>query len=145
MRTHVRTPVALVLATLVLTLLWTTPWAEAPDDAAKVPSKIPAEAKAMKNPQEATEQSIADGKQIYSSQCAMCHGATGDGQGDLATRFGYEIPDFSQSSVQQGRTDGEWFFILTNGHGKMSGEGKRLSETTRWNLVNYIRTLGPSS
>ena len=71
----------------------------------------------------------------------MCHGANGDGKGDLAIRFGYKMPDFTNPEVQKSRTDGEYFYILSHGHGKMSGEEGRLGTTTRWNLVNYIRTL----
>jgi len=102
---------------------------------------VPEEAKQIKNPQEATPQSVANGKQIYSSQCTMCHGAKGDGKGDLATRFGYAMPDFSDPAVQKTTTDGELYWVVTNGHGKMSGEGQRLNEKTRWDLVNYLRTL----
>jgi mono/diheme cytochrome c family protein len=119
-------------------------WAQADEkSAAEVPAKIPDEEKRRKNPQEATPQSIANGKQIFSSQCAMCHGATGDGKGDLAARIGYKMADFTDPKAQAARTDGEYFYILTHGRGKMSGEGERLSEAIRWNLVNYIRTLVP--
>ena len=59
-------------------------WAQEEHDPAVVPADIPDDAKAVKNPQEATPQSVANGKQIFSSQCVMCHGATGDGKGALA-------------------------------------------------------------
>jgi len=119
-------------------------WAQAEEkSAAEVPAKIPDEEKRRENPQEATPQSIANGKQIFSSQCAMCHGATGDGKGDLAERIGYKMPDFADPNAQAARTDGEYFYIVTHGHAKMSGEGERLSEAIRWNLVNYIRSLAP--
>jgi len=119
-------------------------WAEGEKDAAAVPADIPADAKKLKNPREATPQSVSKGKQIYASQCAMCHGTTGDGKGDLAERFEYEMPDFTSSQVQADWTDGAWFYVLTHGHGKMSGEGDRLEEETRWDLVNYVRSLGKS-
>jgi len=113
-------------------------------DPEAVPAEIPAEAKAVKNPREATPQSIAGGKQIFSSQCAMCHGATGDGKGALASRFNYNMPDFTSAEAQSNWTDGELFYVLTNGHGKMKGEGDRLGPEIRWDLVNYVRTLGKS-
>jgi mono/diheme cytochrome c family protein len=113
-------------------------------DPATVPADIPADAKAVKNPREATPQSIAGGKQIFTSQCVMCHGATGDGKGDLAGRFNYTMPDFTSAEVQGNWTDGALFYVLTHGHGKMTGEGDRLEEETRWDLVNYVRTLGKS-
>lgn len=119
-------------------------WAEGEEDVAVVPSDIPADAKKLKNPREATPQSISKGKQIYASQCVMCHGATGDGKGDLAERFEYNMPDFTSSEVQGAWTDGALFYVLTHGHGKMSGEGDRLEAETRWDLVNYVRSLGKS-
>jgi mono/diheme cytochrome c family protein len=119
-------------------------WAQEEHDPAAVPPEIPADAKAMKNPREATPQSIANGKQIYTSQCEMCHGATGDGKGALASRFKYSMPDFTSAEVQTNWTDGALFYVLTNGHGKMTGEGERLEAETRWDLVNYVRALGKS-
>jgi hypothetical protein len=42
-------------------------------------------------------------------------------------------------------TDGEWFYLITNGRGKMTGgEGDRTKETTRWNLVNLVRSYSIS-
>lgn len=115
--------------------------AQEEQDPAAVPAQIPADAKAVKNPQEATPQSVASGKQIYSSQCVMCHAETGDGKGALAARFKYQMPDFTSSEFQSDWTDGALFYVLTEGHGKMTGEGERLPDGTRWNLVNYVRTL----
>jgi hypothetical protein len=43
-------------------------------------------------------------------------------------------------------TDGEWFSIITNGRGKMTGgEGDRTKETTRRNLVNLVRSYSIKS
>jgi hypothetical protein len=30
---------------------------------------------------------------------------------------------------------------MTEGHGRMLGDGDRLPEDKRWDIVNYIRTL----
>jgi len=114
---------------------------EIANEGAKVPLKIPDEARKLENPIPADEESIEYGKLIYSSQCTLCHGATGDGSGPLATKFKYNMPDFSSSQMQSGRTDGEFFYVLTHGHGKMKGEGERLKDKVRWDIVNYIRTL----
>jgi mono/diheme cytochrome c family protein len=119
-------------------------WAAGEQDPADVPAEIPADAQKLKNPHEATPQSISNGKQIYSSQCVMCHGTSGDGKGDLAERFKYKMPDFTNSEAQGAWTDGALFYVLTHGHGKMSGEGERLEAETRWDLVNYVRSLGKS-
>jgi mono/diheme cytochrome c family protein len=73
----------------------------------------------------------------------MCHGAKGDGKGDLVPRLGLKMPDLSDPKLQAKRTDGEWFYIITQGHGQMPGEGDRLAATRKWQLINLMRTLAP--
>lgn len=119
-----------------------TPPATPEPGVAEVPLEIPKAAKEMRNPTAGSPEAVENGKLMYSSQCALCHGAKGDGKGDLAIQLKYRMPDLSSAEAQQARTDGEWFYILTQGHGKMTGEGKRLKEQTRWELVSYMRTLG---
>jgi len=118
--------------------------AQTPEKAAEVP-EVPESAKRIRNPVESTPDSVSNGKQIYSSQCVMCHGLGGNGKGDLGITLKYTIPDLTTREAQQARTDGEWFYILTHGHGDMIGEGERLSEKIRWDLVNYLRSLGPKT
>jgi mono/diheme cytochrome c family protein len=111
-------------------------------DSAAVPSKIPEDAKQTRNPRPASPESLEHGQLIYGSQCTRCHGTSGDGKGRLVERLKLQIPDFREPAVQKARTDGELFYILSFGHGKMSGQGSRLDEETRWDLVNYVRFLG---
>ena len=106
-----------------------------------VTAVVPEQARKRPNPQEATTLSLAKGKQIFASQCTMCHGASGDGKGDLVERLQLTMPNFTDPEHQNKRTDGELFYILTHGHGRMRGEGERLDDATKWNLVNFIRSL----
>ena len=111
---------------------------------AKIPDdlQVPKQASARKNPQSPTPENIAEGKRYFSSQCAMCHGADGKGRGDLAISLQMEVPDFTNATRESRRTDGDLFYILTNGHGDMPGEGEdRLSEKVRWNMILYVRSL----
>ena len=45
---------------------------------------IPPDIAKQANPVKPTAASIADGKQMYGYDCAMCHGADGSGKSDLA-------------------------------------------------------------
>jgi mono/diheme cytochrome c family protein len=108
---------------------------------AEVPLVIPEKEKNRKNPYAGSAPSVDNGKQLFQTQCTMCHGTKGDGRGDLVDRLGLEVPDFTDPAVQQARTDGELYYILSVGHGEMQGEGDRLTEEWRWDLVNYIRSL----
>jgi mono/diheme cytochrome c family protein len=105
------------------------------------PLVIPEEDRNRKNPVPANEESVETGRKLYSSQCALCHGEKGDGKGDLAADMKLAVPDFTTEEWKKKRTDGEWFYILSLGHGSMPAQGDRLREIQRWHLVNYLRTL----
>jgi cytochrome c5 len=103
--------------------------------------KIPQEDIDKKNPVKATPESIEAARKIYGYDCAMCHGAKGDGKGDLVESMQLKLDDWTSPTTLAGKTDGELFYIITKGKGKMPGEGERAAETMRWNLVNLIRSF----
>jgi mono/diheme cytochrome c family protein len=107
---------------------------------AGVPLVIPEEEKERENPLKGDEEAIALGKTLFSSQCTMCHGPEGQGDGDLAADMQLAMPDFRSSKARE-RTDGELFYILSKGHGSMPAQGARMPEKNRWSMVNHIRTL----
>ena len=101
---------------------------------------IPVAEKNRKNPNPATPVSIESGRNLYSSQCAMCHGANGNGKGDLVGRLNLKVPDFTDSNAMKNRTDGELHYILTKGHGDMPPE-TRLEPKELWDMINCIRSF----
>jgi mono/diheme cytochrome c family protein len=103
---------------------------------------IPAEDAAKKNPVKPTAEGITQAKKLFGYHCAMCHGKNGDGKGDLATDMKLELKDWRDPNSLAKTTDGELFYIITNGRGKMAGgEGDRTKEEVRWNLVNVVRAF----
>jgi mono/diheme cytochrome c family protein len=104
---------------------------------------VPAMAANMKNPvMKPTAESQAKAKQLYSIDCAMCHGDNGNGKTDLATSMSLTLADFTDSKVLVDHLDGELFNVIRNGKEKMPGEEKaRASDTEVWNLVIYVRNL----
>jgi len=103
---------------------------------------IPAEDAARKNPVKPTPENLASAKKLFGYHCAMCHGVQGDGKGDLASDMKLQLKDWRDPNALAKVTDGEMFYIITNGRGKMTGgEGDRTSEEVRWNLVNYVRSF----
>jgi mono/diheme cytochrome c family protein len=104
--------------------------------------KAPAKASAKKNPVPADEKSIAAGKQSYLGNCFACHGAQGKGDGPAAVALKKPPGDLSSEKVQA-QSDGSIFWKLTQGRAPMPSYEKLLTEDQRWNVINYVRTLGP--
>ncbi len=53
-----------------------------------------------------------------------------------------KLKDWRDPNALAKMTDGELFYIVTNGRGKMTGgEGDRTKEEVRWNLVNVVRAF----
>jgi mono/diheme cytochrome c family protein len=104
--------------------------------------KMTPEDAAKKNPVPSTPEGLAEVRKLYGYNCAMCHGKTGDGKGDLAADMKLELRDWRNASSLENTTDGELFWIISNGKGKMPGEGDRTKEKVRWNFVNLVRSFG---
>jgi mono/diheme cytochrome c family protein len=102
--------------------------------------KIPQEDIDKKNPVKPSAEGLAAARKIYGYDCAMCHGPKGDGKGDIVESMKLTMHDWRDPAALEGKTDGELFYIITKGKGKMMGEGDRVSDTVRWNLVNLARS-----
>src|ERR1043166_1638742 len=98
----------------------------------------PAPSAAKKNPIAGTQDSIAAGQKIYSKTCVMCHGKTGDADGPAVIELNIHPAKLSNPQLDT-ESDGSLFWKITTGKKPMPAYGKRLSETDRWNLVNYVR------
>ena len=101
----------------------------------------PAASAAKKNPIAPTQNSIAAGQKIYSKTCMMCHGKSGDADGPAVIELNIHPARLSDPQLMGTESDGSLFWKITTGKKPMPAYGKRLSETDRWNLVNYVRTL----
>jgi mono/diheme cytochrome c family protein len=104
-------------------------------------SAIPVEASRQANPVKPGPESIARAKKWWTLDCAMCHGADGNGKGETAKDMKLTLVDFTDASTLKDRTDGEIFYIIKNGHNDMPPEGPRIKTEENWDLVNYVRSL----
>lgn len=105
------------------------------------PIVVPPEEAKKANPVKPTASSIAAGKQRFTYDCAMCHGANGNGKGDLAVSMGLKIPDLRDPEALKSMTDGALYYVIANGKKPMPDEGSRAKPADIWNLVNYVRSL----
>jgi mono/diheme cytochrome c family protein len=107
------------------------------------PVPIPVDAVNKANPVKPTPEGLAAASKLYGYHCAMCHGKDGDGKGELALQMKLDLHDWRDAKSISKMTDGELFYIVTNGRGKMTGgEGDRTKDELRWNLVNLVRSFG---
>ncbi len=109
---------------------------------------IPAEAARMVNPVTPTPESQAHVKKVYGYDCAMCHGANGDGKGDLVADMKLKLKDLTDPAALKDMTDGELFYIIKNGKGQMPSEGDRAKPEDLWNMVILVRSFarkGPTA
>ena len=131
-----------ILTVAVLALLTFAFWADRLAAADSMSNKwlSPAPSAAKKNPIAPTQESIAAGQKIYSKTCAMCHGKSGDADGPAVIELNIHPARLSDPQLAT-ESDGALFWKITTGKKPMPAFGKRLSESDRWHLVNYIRTL----
>lgn len=90
-------------------------------------------------------ESQAKAKKLYAIDCALCHGATGDGKTDLAKDMQLTMTDWSDAKTLGSAQDEDLFKTIREGKGKMPPEDKgRATDDEVRSLIVYIRSLGKS-
>ena len=92
------------------------------------------------NPVPANPGTIALGQKLYVNNCLICHGASGRGDGPGGAALEKKPADLG-ARIKAGETDGELFWKITEGRSPMLSWKGSLSETQRWEIVNYIKTF----
>lgn len=102
----------------------------------------PEAARKLANPVASTSEAVREGRKTYLRLCQYCHGADGRAQAN---------PDFEAPSLrapsqwQYGTSDGEMFVSIRDGAGhEMPPFRKQLEDVQIWQLVLYVRSIGPS-
>ena len=104
-----------------------------------------ADGKKMKNPVATSAESIGAGQALFTKNCRFCHNADAKGNGPMAPKDTHPS-DLTDAKWDRGATDGELFLVLRDGAGPeftMKGYKSRMSETDMWNVINFLRSLGP--
>jgi putative copper export protein/mono/diheme cytochrome c family protein len=85
---------------------------------------------------------VAAGARLFHDHCAICHGATGRGDGPAAAMLEPRPADLTAPHLGY-HTHGDLFWWLTNGYpgAAMPGFSDVLSDAQRWHLVNYLLAL----
>jgi mono/diheme cytochrome c family protein len=102
----------------------------------------PPRARKARNPVKVTPEGLAAAADIFHENCAPCHGDKGDGDGEMAQYIkNVKVSNFTDAMMMSEMTDGEIFWKITEGRPPMPPWKDQLTETQRWQLVNYLRTL----
>jgi mono/diheme cytochrome c family protein len=84
----------------------------------------------LKNPCRATEATLGEGRALFETYCAVCHGA-----GKIPPP-----PSYRSDRVLE-FAPGRIFHVITLGSGKMPGYATQLSADERWKVVTYVYTV----
>jgi mono/diheme cytochrome c family protein len=109
--------------------------------APSAPASAAQPAAQVTNPVRPTAESQAHAKMLFGIDCAICHGATGDGKGDLVADMKLSMKDMTDPDTLKNMSDGDIYSLIKDGRGKMPGEGARAKDADIWNLVIYVRSL----
>jgi len=93
----------------------------------------------LTNPFVATPENLARGQYVFTNYCAVCHGATGAGDGPLVPK--YPNPPSYQTEKSKGLPDGTMFHVITLGRNNMPAHAAQVSADYRWKVILYIRKL----
>jgi mono/diheme cytochrome c family protein len=104
------------------------------------PWVVPANFTSMKNPVAKSDASTKAGLDLYTKNCASCHGKAGLGDGVKARALKTFPGDFSKADFQA-QSDGDHFYKTKTGRGEMPKYEGKLSDNDIWNVVNYMRSL----
>jgi mono/diheme cytochrome c family protein len=87
-----------------------------------------------------TPELLARGQQRFDITCAMCHGATAEGNG-ITKQLGLATVASLQDDRIRNMADGEIFNTITHGKNTMMAYGSNIMVADRWAIIAYLRAL----
>lgn len=90
-----------------------------------------------------TPELLERGRKVFTIDCAVCHGATGQGNG-ITSKYGLlGIANYHQDKYRQ-MADGQIFNTITHGFNTMMAYGDKVTVKDRWAIIAYMRALQKS-
>jgi mono/diheme cytochrome c family protein len=92
------------------------------------------------NPFEITPALMQRGRQRFQINCSPCHGPLADGNG-ITKKLGMAtVANLHDARIVR-LTDGELFYVITNGRNTMQPYGGQVPVEDRWAIIAYLRAL----
>jgi cytochrome c5 len=95
---------------------------------------------ALKNPLASTPDALRQGRTLFETNCAPCHGDTAMGDGPVATHTAVRATDLT-TGPSIARSDGYLYATIRNGGSVMPAYADAMSVIERWQVVLYLRQL----
>jgi mono/diheme cytochrome c family protein len=84
---------------------------------------------------------LARGQFVYSTQCSVCHGPQGAGNGTVVGAGRFPFAPAINGPATAARSDGYIYAVVAVGRGLMPAYGEKVTHTDRWAVVSYVRQL----
>lgn len=104
--------------------------------------KVPDNLMGKSNPVPPTPEGLARAQKMWGYDCAVCHGKTGDGKGDIPMKT--PLKDLRDPTSLKGMSDGEIYYIIVKGKGDMPPEEGRGKDDDMWNMVSLVKSFSKS-
>ncbi len=111
-------------------------------------AELPAEYEGLTNPLAGDEAAVAAGAELFSINCATCHGDEGLGDGPAAAGLDPKPASLADVEMMSTMEDSYLFWRITEGgamepfNSAMPAWGEAFSDDEIWQLVSFVRTLG---
>ena len=102
---------------------------------------VPLQARDLQNPTLINNDTRSRGAAIYTEHCTECHDEQGRGVGEHLDYSLQSILSIPSQPGNQPLSDGELYWKITHGIGKMPSFAGVLTDEERWLMVNHIRLL----
>jgi mono/diheme cytochrome c family protein len=104
---------------------------------------LPKDGKLPENPVPADAVSLQRGQQLFGTVCAPCHGSAGKGDGPITVfwKADAQRPANLTDPRLKEQSDGAIYLTISQGYGTMPPLNENLDAHSRWDVVNYVRSL----
>jgi len=98
------------------------------------------------NPFPITAKGLAQGKELYNTFCAICHGEKGDGNGwlvdekNLDAKYPAQPRNFLDDEWTA-KSNGAYYHSIMYGKGVMGSYADKISYEERWQVIHWVRAL----
>jgi mono/diheme cytochrome c family protein len=106
---------------------------------------VPEAYRNLTNPQQASEENIQAGKQLFEARCAVCHGSSGTGDGPAAAQLNPAPTDLNYATRTPIANDGYLYWSIAEGGvpvgSAMPPFKSSMNKEEIWKVILYLRKL----